>query len=297
MNSSLPNKEEFYSILSFYEKYYNIRKYYNMAYGNRKRNYRGRRRPYRKHNSKAKNKQTVAIVKRVLHSNIENKQAFRQAALVDVATSMPASIVAGMYPVIPQVFSSLDGDNSKVGQTIKPMSLRLGMTAFLNTLTSSNNANIYFDLYVFKINKIKDQTLYDSVGPGEVSRFFRPSIAGSDTLYEARNYNWFQNINKDVITPLHKKRFKMAPTKLAGTSNLDGNWNDNYTQTSINYTVPLSKHLLKTLKYTNGTDDTCNNCAIFATMVATPAQATDLASTPAVYGSVSFNSCMVYEDA
>ncbi len=267
-----------------------------MAYGNRKQ-YRGRKRPYRRRNPKAKNKQTVAIVKRVLHSQIENKQAFRKSALVDVATSFPATITAGMYPIIPQVVSSLDGDNSKVGQAIKPLSLRLGMTAFLQTATSSLNANIYFDLYVFGIKKIKDQTLYDSVGAGEVSRFYRPSLSGTDTLYEGRNYNWFQNVNKDVITLYHKKRFKMAPTKLAGTSNLDGNWNDNYTQTTINYTVPMSKHLMKTLKYTNATDDQPNNCALFATLVATPSNATDLAPTPAAYGSVAFNSCMVYEDA
>lgn len=263
-----------------------------MAYA-KKRPYR-RRRPQRRN---GKSKAVTKIVKRVLHSQIENKQAFRVQPLTDVATSFPATIAAGMYPIIPQIVSSIDGDNSKVGQVVKPLTLRLGMTAFLQTLENSNNANIYFDLYVFSIKKIKDSTLYDTVGAGEVSRIFRPSLSGTDTLYDGRNYNFYQNVNRDVINLIHKKRFKMAPTKLAGTSNLDGNWNDNYTQTSLNYSIPLSKHIAKSLKYSNSVDDQPNNCALFATLVATPAQATTLAATSAVYGSVSFNSCLVYEDA
>lgn len=267
-----------------------------MAYGNRKRNYRGRKRPYRKR-SKAKTKQTVAIVKRVLHSQIENKQAFSAVSGIRVAGSFPANIAAGMYQVIPNVVSAISGDNSKVGQQIKPLSLRLGMNAYLNTLGGNTNSLMYFDLYVFSIKKIKDSTLYDSAGVGEVSRFFRPSLSGTDTAYEGRSYDFHKNVNRDVINLYHKKRFKMAPTNLAATGNLDGNWNDNYTQVALNYSVPLTKHIAKTLKYTNTTDEQPNNCALFATLVVTKADATTIGEPSFVGGTVAFNSTMVYEDA
>lgn len=273
-----------------------------MAYGNRKRTYRGRRRPYRKRNyrSKAKNKQTVAIVKRVLHSQIENKQAFKSISGTRISTAMPSSIATGMYPIIPNLVSSGTGsNNSKAGQSVRPLSLRLGLQAFISDNAAGNQAPIYFDLYIFGIKAIKDSTLFDSEGPAALDNFFRPSLTGVDTAYEGRVYNWFQNVNQDVITLYHKKRFKMSPTNNAGTGGLNGEWVDNYSQYSINYTVPLTKHCAKTLKYTNPTDELPNNCALFATMVCTTAQAANNPPSQGVLtlGNVSFNSCMVYEDA
>lgn len=264
-----------------------------MAYNNK-----GRRR-FRRGRKKrtSKNRQTVAIVKKVLHSQIENKQAFQALSGIRVAGSFPASIAAGMYPIIPDVVSGVSGDNSKVGQHIKPISLRLGMNAFLNTLSGDTNSLMYFDLYVFSIKKIKDSTLYDGAGVGEVSRMFRPSQAGNDTTYEGRCYDFHKNVNRDVINLHHKKRFKMAPTNLAGTSNLNGSWNDNYTQVALNYSIPLTKYLTKTLKYTNTTDEQPNNCAMFATLVVTKADATTVGDPSFIGGTVAFNSTMVYEDA
>lgn len=267
-----------------------------MAYGNRKRNYRGRKRPYRKR-SKAKNKQTVAIVKRVLHSQIENKQAFFAQGGIRVAGSFPSSLQAGMYSIIPNLNSAISGDNSKVGQVVKPLSLRLGVNAFLNNLGGNWNAPMYFDLYVFSIKKIKDATLYDGAGAGEISRFLRPSETGTDTAYEGRFYDFHKNVNRDVINLYHKKRFKMAPTNLAALNNVDGNWNDNYTSVAINYSVPLTKHIAKTLKYSNTTDTVPNNCALFATMVVTKSTDTLNGDPSFVAGTVNFNSTMVYEDA
>ncbi len=278
-------------------KIFFLNQYYKMAYGNRKRNYRGRKRPYRKR-SKAKTKQTVAIVKKVLHSQIENKQAFNAVSGIRVASSFPASIAAGMYQVIPNVVSAISGDNSKVGQQIKPLSLRLGMNAFLNTQSGNTNSFMYFDLYVFSIKKIKDSTLYDSAGVGEVSRFFRPGSSGTDTAYEGRCYDFHKNVNRDVINLYHKKRFKMTPTNTAATGNLNGSWNDNYSQAVLNYSIPITKHLAKTLKYSNTTDEQPNNCALFATLVVTKADASTLPEDPAfIGGTVAFNSTMVYEDA
>lgn len=278
-------------------KIFFLNQYYKMAYGNRKRNYRGRKRPYRKR-SKAKTKQTVAIVKKVLHSQIENKQAFQAVSGIRVAGSFPASLGAGMYRVIPNVVSAISGDNSKIGQQIKPLSLRLGMTAYLNTLGGNTSSLMYFDLYVFSLKKIKDGTLFDSAGPGEVARFFRPSQSGTDTAYEGRSYDFHKNVNRDVINLYHKKRFKMAPTNLSNSgANLDGNWNDNYTQVALNYSIPLTKHLAKTLKYSATTDETPNNCSIFATLVVTKADATVVGEPSFVGGTCTFNSTMVYEDA
>lgn len=270
-----------------------------MAYGNRKWRRKARRAVNRYYKRKAKNKQTVAIVKKVLHSQIENKQAFKVIPGLRVSTSFPASIAAGMYPIIPNLVSGLSGDNSKVGQNVRPLSLRLSIQAFIASLNDINNAPIYFDLYVFSIKSIKDSTLFDTSGPAAMDKFFRPSFTGVDTTYEGRVYNWFQNVNTDVINIIHKKRFKMSPTNLAAPgNNLNGEWVDNYSQYSINHTVPLSKHLAKTLKYTNATDELPNNCALFATMVCTTAQAgINPPTNVETYGSCSFMSCMVYEDA
>ncbi|AXH77418.1 MAG: putative capsid protein [Cressdnaviricota sp.] len=272
-----------------------LNQYYKMAYGNRRFHRRGRK-PYKKR--KTKSRAITKIVKRVLHSNIENKQAFKAVSGIRVNSAFPTTIGGGMYPIIPEVASAISGDNSKVGQQIKPLSLRLGMTAFINSASGNFNGPMYFDLYVFSIKKMKDATLYDTVGVGEVSRMFRPSLTGTDTAYDGRNYNWFQNVNQDVINLHHKKRFKMSPTNLAAISNLDGNWVDNYSQYSINYTLPLTKHIAKTLKYTNSIDTQPNNCALFATLCVTKADATSNAEAPVfVGGTVAFNSCMVYEDA
>lgn len=173
------------------------------------------------------------------------------------------------------------------------------MQAFISNTSGNAQCPIYFDLYVFSIKKMKDSTLYDTVGIGEMAQFFRPSTAGNDTTYAGRVYNYFQNVNTDVISVVHKRRFKMSPTNLADTgAGLNGSWVDNYSQFSINHTVPLSKHVAKTLKYTNTTDENPNNCALFATLVCTRADATVNDEGPTFTGGlVSFNSCMVYEDA
>lgn len=265
-----------------------------MAYGNRRFRRRGRR-PYKKR--KAKSKAITQIVKRVLHSNIENKQAFKSAPQARVGSAFPTSIATGMYPIIPNLVSGLSGDNSKVGQVVKPLSLRLSCTAYLNTAGASVATNTYFDLYVFSIKKINDSTLFDTAGTAECSNFLRPSVSGVDTIYDGRSYNFYQNVNRDVINLIHKKRVKMAPTNLASIGNLNGSAVDNTCQTSFSYTLPLSKHIKKSLKYTNTTDQSPNNCALFATMVATQADATDAPQALAYYGGVSFSSCMVYEDA
>ncbi len=277
-----------------------LNQYYKMAYGNRNKwRRRARRAVNRYHKRKSRNKATVAIVKKVIHSQIENKQAFKAVSGIRVSSSFPTTVATGMYPIIPNVVSSLSGDNSKVGQQIRPLSLRLGLQAFISNASGNAQCPIYFDLYVFSIKKIKDSSLYDSVGVGEVGRFFRPSTAGTDTAYDGRVYNYFQNVNTDVINIIHKKRFKMSPTNLADTgAGLNGSWVENYSQYSINHTVPLSKHVSKTLKYTNTTDEVPNNCALFATLVCTKADATVLQEDPAFTGGLcSFNSCMVYEDA
>lgn len=269
-----------------------------MAYGNRKWRRKARRAVNRYYKRKARNKQTVAIVKKVLHSQIENKQAFKVISGQRVQTDFPSTIATGMYPIIPNLVSGIEGDNSKVGQNVRPLSLRLGVNAYINSSLDNNNAPIFFDLYVFSIKSIRDSSLYDSVGAAAMDKFFRPSLAGTDTSYQGQVHNWFQNVNQDVINLYHKKRFKMSPTNLAGTSGLNGSWVDNSSMFSINHTIPLTKHISKTLKYTNTTDQLPNNCALFACMVCTPAQAGINAVTPvATFGSVTYTSCMVYEDA
>ena len=265
-----------------------------------------KRRPLRRKRRKVQNKNVVKIVKRELHRNIENKQVTKFVTPIRVATSFPSTLQNGMYSVIPDTYAPgsaaelASGNGSRIGQQLKPLSLRLSANFYPTTSDIEALAPIWFDLYVFKIKKIKDSSLYDSQGVIETANFFRPTnSAGGDAFYSGAVQNWYQNINTDVIQILHKRRFKMCPTNLEVSASVnDGRWRDNQCIYTGQCQVPLSKHLPSTLKYTNGSDTRPNNSAIFATMVATSGIAGATGPAPSVvYGNVSFMSTMVYEDA
>ena len=267
-----------------------------------------KRRPLRRKRRQPSNKAVVKIVKRELHRNIENKQVTKFTTPIRVSTSFPSTIQSGMYSVIPDTYAPTGVDNlasgngGRIGQQLKPLSLRLSANYIVNSVSGDfSSAPIWFDMYVFKIRKIKDSSLFDSAGVIETANFFRPTAtAGADTFYTGAVQNWYQNINTDVIQLLYKKRIKMAPTAV-DVSTIPGYSaliRDNTCVYNGQCTVPLSKHLPSTLRYTNFADTVPNNSAIFATMVATKGNAGAVGPAPSeVYGNVSFMSTMVYEDA
>lgn len=272
--------------------------YNRRNYGKRK-NLRYKRNYKRKNNRK--DKYTLRIVKRELHRQIENKQATKVISGARVSTAMPTSIATGMFSIIPNLAQGTSAQGQRIGRVVRPLSLRLTINAFTNSLNEEPTCPIYFDVYVFSCKKFKDQSLYDTLGVAEISQFFRPTAlsGGTDTFYQGVVQNYHQNVNREVINLYAKKRFLMSPIGTGTqTPNQDPRWIENRSSRQFEMNIPLTKHCAKVLRYTNAIDETPNNCALFACVVATTAVAgiNPPASTE-TYGACSFISTLVYEDA
>lgn len=271
-----------------------------MAYGKGKRMY--RKRAYKgKSRNKAKNKQVVSIVKRELHRSIENKQVSKVISGARVSSAMPTSIATGMFSIIPNIPVGTSGQGERVGRQVKPLSMRLTINAYTNSLNDEPTTPIYFDVFVFSCKKFKDQSLYDTLGVGEISQFFRPTYlsGGTDTFYNGVFQNFHQNVNRDVINLYVKKRYLMSPIGTGvQTPNQNPNWLENRCSRQFELNIPLTKHISKILKYTNEADEVPNNCALFACVVATETTAgVNPPASTKTYGQFSCISTMVYEDA
>lgn len=272
--------------------------YKRRNYGKRK-PLRYKRKNYRKNYRKDKN--TLRIVKRELHRQVENKQATKVISGARVSSAMPTSIATGMFSIIPNVSQGTSSQGERIGRTIKPISLRLTINAFTNSLNEEPTTPIYFDVYVFSCKKFKDQALFDTLGVGEIAQFFRPTAlsGGTDTFYQGVVQNYHQNVNREVINLYAKKRFLMSPIGTGTqTPNQDPRWIENRSSRQFEMNIPLTKHASKVLRYTNALDELPNNCAMFACVVATTTTAgiNPPASTE-TYGACSFISTLVYEDA
>lgn len=246
---------------------------------------------------KVQSKQITKVVKRVLHANVENKYAMKYLNRMPVNTNMGGVTGIDTFSVIPDLEVGLTGQTGdRVGNRIKPLSLSLSMAFFPNQTTPSSNwgnLGAYFDLYVYSIKGQKRQLADVST---YVASMLRPSIysPNDDTLYQGQPQNWFQTINDDNIICLHRKRFRISNP-----------YNDNGVCSAANggvlfrdYSLSLSKKVLKTLSYSDEFDRQCNNQCIYATMVATKADNSLANPDPNNWtlGTVNMSSKLVYED-
>lgn len=250
-----------------------------------------KRRPLRRKRAKASNKSVVKIVKRELHRNIENKQITKYQNNLSIQTNNTGSIGNDIYNCIPSVRQG-DALNERVGNTLKPLSLRITAQFFpvVQDLSAPQQA-LYFDMYVFK------SKLTNATPPNlqtEIQNFLQPDNSQTIT-FDGSPQNYFQNSNRSVVTVVAKKRFKIYP--LIQNQNQGNLVIDNYSSCCGHITIPMTKHLKSTLKYQNSADSDANNCSLFAFMVATKADSITSVTPAVTYGRVNWTSTMVYEDA
>lgn len=256
-----------------------------------------RKRPYRRKGKSTKvstKKGVTKIVKRVLHSQIENKRAFNVGSF-DITGSME---VVNCFQVLPQFIQGARQDQ-RIGNQIKPMSLRLGMTMTMLAEPYALDGNqmgrsgVYFDLYIFKyIQKPSyDQPLVSS----DLDFFLQAGDAYN--RYESNPFNWHQTINKEKFIILHRSRRLMNSigSRRSDPGNQEDTWGQN-TNSSYSTTISLSKKLKKKLKY-NDSSNNATNEGIYAVIVATRGDNIQFPNPPFPAGQVSFFSEMVYEDA
>lgn len=255
-----------------------------------------RRRRSRRGTKKVFKKTVTKIVKRVLHSEIENKRAFNLGNF-DITGEMN---VVNCFQVLPQMLYGAR-DEQRVGNIITPRSLRLGITMTMLAEPYAMNANamgrtgVYFDLYIFKC--IQKPSYDQPIVGSDLDAFLQAGDASN--RYQSQAFNWHQTINKQKFICLHRSRRLMNSTSASlrdgvPTINED-TWGQN-TNSSYSTTISLSKKVKSKLKY-NDANGNATNCGIYAVVVATRADNIQFPDLLFPAGQVSFYSEMVYEDA
>lgn len=257
-------------------------------YNRRRRSRRGTKRVFKKSVTK--------IVKRVLHSEIENKRAFNVGNF-EITGEMN---VVNCFQVLPPMLYGAR-DEQRVGNVITPRSLRLGITMTMLAEPYALNANVmgrtgvYFDLYIFKC--IQKPSYDQPILGSDLDTFLQ--AGDSYNRYQANPFNWHQTINKQKFICLHRSRRLMNSQSArlregVPTINED-TWGQN-TNSSYSTTISLSKKVKSKLKY-NDASSNATNCGIYAVVVATRADNIQFPDILFPAGQVSFYSEMVYEDA
>lgn len=247
-----------------------------------------RRRPLRRKPTKAK--MVTAIVKRELHRNIENKQITNYVNNYQIKSNNTGDLGNDMFNCIPNIRQG-DALSERVGNTLKPLSLRISAQFFPVVVSNSGPYQpYYFDMYVFK-SKLTNAVPANLLT--EISAFLQPEQSQT-TTFDGSPQNYFQNSNRSMVTVVAKKRFRIMP--IIQDQQTDITTIDNKAVSSAFITLPLTKHIKSTLKYQNSNDVTPNNCSLFAFMVGVKSDS--IASVvPTTYGRVNWTSTLVYEDA
>lgn len=260
-----------------------------------KRRYRRRPRRYTTYSKKVYTKKGVTkIVKKVLHSQIENKRAFNLGNF-EITGEMNA---INCFQVLPQMLYG-SRDEQRVGNVINPRSLRLGITMTMLAEPYAINANdmgrsgVYFDLYIFKC--IQKPSYDQPILGSDLDSFLQAGDAAN--RYQGQSFNWHQTINKQRFICLHRSRRLMNSVgfKAEGQGPVGESWGQN-TNSSYSTTISLSKKLKSKLKY-NDSGGNATNCGIYAVVVATRGDNIQFPDILFPAGQVSFYSELVYEDA
>lgn len=260
-------------------------------------NRRFRRRRFRPRRTRVNTKKGVTrIVKKVLHSQIENKRAYNVGNF-DITAQMD---VINCFKVLPEMFYG-SRDEQRVGNIIKPMSLRLGITMTMLADPYALNANqmgrsgVYFDLYIFKA--IQKPSYDTPIVGSDLDAFLQAGDAAN--RYVGNPFNWHQTINKQRFIVLHRSRRLMNSIGYqrgdTGGVLIADSWGQN-TNSSYSTTISLSKKLRGKLKY-NDAGQNATNQGIYAVVVATRGDNIQFPDLQFPAGQVTFYSEMVYEDA
>lgn len=265
-----------------------------MAYVRSKRT-RFKRRYRRRYPKRIASKKGVTrIVKKVLHSQIENKRAYFR----DVTYITPQMDTVNCYKVIPTIFSGTK-QGERIGNIIKPVSLRLGISMTMRSAPNGiadvdmGRTGVYFDLYIFKV--VSKPSYSNLISSSDLDFFLQ--AGNSANRYVAEAINWHQTINKEKFICLHRSRRLMNSigSKAGSPDVLFESWGQN-TNSAYSVDIPLSKKLKTKLKF-NDSDGVPTNCAIYACVVATRADNIQFDDPNYAIGTVDYFSELVYEDA
>jgi len=217
-------------------------------------NVRPKRYRRRRYNRRSKTKRVTTkkgvtrIVKKVLHSQIENKRAFNLGNF-EITGQMSA---VNCFQVLPQMLYGAR-DEQRVGNVIKPMSLRLGVTMTMLAEPYALNANqmgrsgVYFDLYIFKC--IQKPSYDQPILTSDLDFFLQAGDAANN--YQSNPFNWHQTVNKQKFICLHRSRRLMnsssARLREGQVTINEDTWGQN-TNSSYSTTISLSKKLKGKLK-------------------------------------------------
>lgn len=257
-----------------------------------------KRRPYRKRKAPTRrttksNKNITRVVKRVLHNQIENKQAYA----LDNFEITPNMEAINCFKCIPLVIQGVK-QGQRIGNRIKVISLKLGVSL---TMVSppyapidTGRTGVYFDFYVFKV--IQKPSYDMPVDNTDLVYFLNAGDAFNG--YTGQVFNYHQYVNKDRFNILYKKRFLMNNNfhKAEAGEYLPFEGYGQNTNSATSFDISLSKKVLKNLKFQDQNNAAVND-AIYCVCVAT--RADNLGPTDPTFpvGQFSCYSQMVYEDA
>lgn len=257
-----------------------------------------KRRPYRKRKATTKrttksNKNITRVVKRVLHSQIENKQNYYLGNFEVV----PKMEIANIFEVIPPVIQGVK-QGQRIGNRIKVMSLKLGVSMTMVALpyapADTGRSGIFFDFYVFKV--IQKPSYDIPINNTDLDYFLNAGDAFNG--YTGQVYNWHQYVNKDRFNILYKKRILMNNNyhKADANNYLPFEGYGQNTNSATSFDISLTKNILKNLKYQDTVGAAVND-AIYCTCVATRADTLSPVDPTYPVGQFSCYSQLVYEDA
>lgn len=191
-------------------------------------------------------------------------------------------------PLLQQIAQGVSAQQ-RVGDRIKPKSLRMrGVVSFMSD-TCNTLQNVYVRLLVLAQKNIKVGSAI-TAGGVDTDHLLRPAYAGSDQeAFAGLTRNLYEPINTDLFTVYMDKVVKLT------CSLATGGGREAMPLYSARYSFTMKK-LPAALTYDDGNGDWANNCAPFFAMgYAFPDGTTDLVITRRFINTCS--SILQYEDA
>lgn len=254
------------------------------------------KKPRSKKTATASNKKIAKVVKRVLHSQLENKRQYN----LDTLFITPQMDTANLFEVIPAI-SQGTRQAERIGNRIKPIKLNLKMSlSMVNGLyapSDTGRTGVYFDVYLFtSLTKPTYNTPLDST---DLDYFLQAGNAFN--RYKGAPWNYMQDVNLDRFKLLKRKRILMNNNfhKADANNYLPYEGFGQNSNSAITLKFNLKKYVKSQLKYQDSINFPTNN-GIYAIVVATRADNvayTDPAELQFPIGTVGFFSELIYEDS
>lgn len=196
------------------------------------------------------------IVKQTIARATENK-LIGWLSEINTAHNSPIG-AADCVPLVQQIATGTSAQQ-RVGDRIKPKSLRLrGVVSFM-TDTANTNQNLYVRLIIASQKNIKVGSEVVAGGV-DASHLLRPGYVGGDQIaFSGVTRNLYEPLNKDLFRVYMDKVIKLAPAAITGGGK------EQQPMYSARYSFRM-KQLPSFLTYDDGNGDWANNFAPFFCM-------------------------------